>query len=149
MDEVCVEGAVVSAWRAHADERQVGAANRRLRIGGRREPSKHHHFGNEFLVAPIVALNANSRQVYLPAGNWVDFWTSAVHSGGQTITWNSGNRMQFPLFVREGAIVPLLPENVQTLCDPNYVNNAAIAAAKQDLYPIERPSSVNGKIATD
>jgi alpha-D-xyloside xylohydrolase len=92
-----------------------------------------YHFGNEFLVAPIVVLNANSRQVYLPAGNWVDFWTSAAHSGGQTITWTSGNRMQFPLYVREGAIVPLLPENVQTLCDANYVNNAAIAAAKQDL----------------
>ena len=100
-----------------------------------------YHFGNEFLVAPIVALNANSRQVYLPAGNWVDFWTSAVHSGGQTITWNSGNRMQFPLFVREGAIVPLLPENVQTLCDPNYVNNAAIAAAKKDLTFLIYPGS--------
>lgn len=92
-----------------------------------------YHFGNEFLVAPIVTLNATSRQVYLPAGNWVDFWTSAVHAGGQNIDWNSANRMQFPVFVREGSIVPLLSENVQTLCDPRYVNNPAIAAANQDL----------------
>jgi len=100
-----------------------------------------YHFGNEFLVAPIVELNANSRQVYLPAGNWLDFWTRAAHSGGQTITWKSGNRMQFPLYVREGAIVPLLPENVQTLCEANYVNNGAIVAAKQDLTFLIYPGS--------
>ncbi len=100
-----------------------------------------YHFGNEFLVAPIVALNANSRQVYLPAGNWVDFWTGAVHAGGQTIPWSSPDRMQFPLFVREGAIVPLLPKNVQTLCDAAYVNNRAIAAASQDLTFLIYPGS--------
>ena len=104
-----------------------------------------YHFGNEFLVAPIVILNANSRQVYLPTGNWVDFWTSAAHAGGQTITWSSGNRMQFPLFLREGAIVPLLLENIQTLCDANYVNNAAINAAKQDLTFLIYPGSTTSQ----
>jgi alpha-D-xyloside xylohydrolase len=100
-----------------------------------------YHFGNEFLVAPIVELNSNSRQVYLPEGNWVDFWTSAAQSGSQTITWKSANRMQFPLFVREGAIVPLLPDDVQTLCDANYVNNAAITTAKQDLTFLVYPGT--------
>jgi alpha-D-xyloside xylohydrolase len=100
-----------------------------------------YHFGNEFLVAPIVELNANSRQVYLPAGNWLDFWTSAAHSGGQTVTWKSGNRLQFPLYVREGAIVPLLSENVQTLCDANYVNNGAMVGAKEDLTFLIYPGS--------
>ena len=104
-----------------------------------------YHFGNEFLIAPIVALNAKSRQVYLPTGNWLDFWTSVAHSGRQTITWNSGNRMQFPVYVREGAIVPLLPENVQTLCDANYINNAAIAAAKQDLTFLIYPGAVKSE----
>jgi alpha-D-xyloside xylohydrolase len=51
---------------------------------------KHtYHFGNEFLVAPMIRPNANARQVYLPAGNWVDFWTNARHTGGQTITWTN------------------------------------------------------------
>jgi alpha-D-xyloside xylohydrolase len=100
-----------------------------------------YHFGKEFLVAPILVLNADFRQVYLPDGNWVDFWTSARHVGNQTITWKSLNRKEFPLFVREGGIVPMLPENVQTLCDPNYVNNAAIPVAKQDLMFLVYPSS--------
>jgi alpha-glucosidase (family GH31 glycosyl hydrolase) len=62
-------------------------------------------FGNEFLVAPIITPNANTREVYLPEGNWFDFWTNARHSGKQTITWTNNNQSQLPLFVREGAIV--------------------------------------------
>jgi hypothetical protein len=49
--------------------------------------------------------------------------------------------MQFPLYVREGAIIPLLSGNVQTLCDANYVNNAEIAEAKQDLTFLIYPGS--------
>jgi len=104
-----------------------------------------YHFGREFLVAPIIALKANSRQVYLPTGNWVDFWTSAAHIGEQTIDWNGANRRQFPLFVREGAIVPLLPENVQSLCDTNYVNNPTVASAKQDLIFLIYPGSATSQ----
>ena len=37
------------------------------------------------------------------------------------------------MFVREGAIVPLLPEDVQTLCDANYVNNPGISTPKEGL----------------
>ena len=33
-------------------------------------------FGNEFLVAPMLEPNATQRDLYLPAGNWLDFWTS-------------------------------------------------------------------------
>jgi alpha-D-xyloside xylohydrolase len=100
-----------------------------------------YHFGNEFLVAPIVVLNANTRQVYLPAGNWFDFWTNERHAGGQTIAWQSPNHTQFPLFVREGAIVPLLPEDVQTLCDANYVNNAGVSTPTEALLFLIYPGS--------
>src|SRR5205809_416655 len=34
-----------------------------------------YFFGNEFLVAPITT-NATTRQVYLPAGQWIEFWTN-------------------------------------------------------------------------
>ena len=83
-------------------------------------------FGNEFLVAPMLAPDATQRDVYLPAGNWLDFWTNIRHTGGQTITWANANQSQFPLFVREGAIIPMLRSDVRTLCDANYVNNALV-----------------------
>ena len=83
-------------------------------------------FGNEFLVAPMLAPDATQRVVYLPAGNWLDFWDNTRHAGGQNVTWNNANQAQFPLFVREGAIIPMLLDDVRTLCDPNYVNDPSV-----------------------
>jgi alpha-D-xyloside xylohydrolase len=84
-------------------------------------------FGNELLVAPMVTPNSNTRGVYLPAGStWIDFWNHERHAGGQTIQWTNANQSQLPLFVRQGAIVPMLLAEVQTLCSADYVNNPEI-----------------------
>ena len=83
-------------------------------------------FGDEFLVAPMLAPDATQRDVYLPAGNWLDFWDNTRHAGTQTTTWKNANQAQFPLFVREGAIIPMLLGDVQTLCDANYVNDPRV-----------------------
>jgi alpha-D-xyloside xylohydrolase len=99
-------------------------------------------FGNELLVAPIITPNANARQVYLPAGNWFDFWTNQRHAGGQNINWTNNQPAQMPLFVREGAILPMLLTEVQTLCDANYVNNPNIKTPDSGLqfwiYPNQK-----------
>ena len=100
-----------------------------------------YHFGNEFLVAPIVTPNSNGRNVYLPAGNWFDFWDNTRRTGGQTIAWQNTNRSRFPVFVREGGIVPLLLEDVQTLCDANYVNNAGVSVPTGGLQFLIYPGS--------
>jgi alpha-D-xyloside xylohydrolase len=97
-------------------------------------PVEHAYcFGNEFLVAPILQPHATTRQVYLPAGAWRDFWTNARHVGGQLVTWSSPNVAQMPLFVREGSIIPLLPGDIASLCEANYVNNPAIATMDAGL----------------
>jgi len=99
-------------------------------------------FGNEFLVAPMITPNANARQVYLPAGNWFDFWTNQSHAGGKDINWANNQQAQMPLFVREGAIIPMLLNDVETLCDPNYVNNPSIKTPDNGLqfwiYPSQK-----------
>jgi alpha-D-xyloside xylohydrolase len=95
---------------------------------------KHTYlFGNEFLVAPMIKPNAVSRQVYLPAGNWIDFWTNELHAGGTNITWTNAQQAQMPLFVRDGAIIPMLLTETQTLCDPNFVKNPAIKTLDNGL----------------
>jgi alpha-D-xyloside xylohydrolase len=90
-------------------------------------------FGNEFLVAPMITPNANVRQVYLPAGNWVDFWTNQPQAGGKNMQWTNNQQTQMPLFVREGAIIPMLLNDVETLCDANYVNNPNIKTPDSGL----------------
>jgi len=86
-----------------------------------------YFFGGAFLVAPMIAPDAVSREVYLPAGNWFDYWTSASHQGGQIVTWASPDQTRMPLFVREGAIIPMLLSEVRSLCDAVYVNNPAVS----------------------
>jgi alpha-D-xyloside xylohydrolase len=97
-------------------------------------------FGNELLVAPIVQPNAFTRQVYLPDGAWFDFWTNARHAGRQTITWTDHDPTHIPLFVREGAVVPMLLTVVDTLCDADYVNNPAVRTLDDGLQVLIYPA---------
>ncbi|GEM_PF-447306 len=110
-----------------------------------------YYFGNELLVAPMNAATSTSRGVYLPPGDWYDYWTNArymhVGSAGQTITWTNADTQKIPLFVREGAIIPMLTNVPQTLCDTNYVNNSGITTMDSALqflvYPGPAPVSFN------
>ena len=42
-------------------------------------------FGGELLVAPVVTEAATTREVYLPHGQWRDFFSGEAYEGEQTI----------------------------------------------------------------
>jgi len=65
-------------------------------------------WGKNVLVAPVVEKGAETRQVYLPAGGWYDFWTQERLEGGREIRRNV-DLETMPLYVRAGAILPLGP----------------------------------------
>ncbi len=65
-------------------------------------------WGRDILVAPVVEKGATSRRLYLPRGRWFDFWTNERHDGGREIE-RAVDLETLPLFVREGAILPLGP----------------------------------------
>ncbi|HUS01144.1 MAG TPA: hypothetical protein VMY77_05425, partial [Chitinophagaceae bacterium] len=46
----------------------------------------------------------------LPKGNWFNFWTDEKLTGQKEITWN-GDLYHFPMYVREGAIIPMEVKN--------------------------------------
>jgi alpha-D-xyloside xylohydrolase len=100
-------------------------------------------FGDALLVAPVVAPNATTRVVYLPQGAWVDFWSNERHPGGQSITWSNPDRTRFPLFAREGAIIPMLLTEPQTLCEADYVNNPAIITPDAGLLVLVYPGGAS------
>ena len=64
-------------------------------------------FGRSLLVAPILD-ERNRRQVYLPHGVWVDYWSKQVIEGGQWIDVEALLEV-LPLYVRAGAIIPYGP----------------------------------------
>jgi alpha-D-xyloside xylohydrolase len=76
-------------------------------------------FGESFLVAPIVT-PLNRRSVYLPQGEWVDYWTKDVVAGGRWIEVEAALD-RLPLWVRGGAVIPMGPEMAyvdEKLLDP-------------------------------
>lgn len=62
-------------------------------------------FGDSVLVAPLFA-GESSRKIYLPAGDWYDFWTHARVRGGKTVE-SSNNVEHIPLFVKSDSLLPL------------------------------------------
>lgn len=70
-----------------------------------------YYFGDDFLVA-LVMNSEDCRDVYLPEGEWVNFFTGERIRGGQ---WLKGVKVpldEMPVYVREGAVIPVYPEDV-------------------------------------
>lgn len=61
-------------------------------------------FGLDLLVAPITAAGVDARDVWLPAGAWIDAWSGAEVAGDATIRC-AAPRDRLPVFVRAGARV--------------------------------------------
>ena len=62
-------------------------------------------FGDEMLVAPVYEKGALSRKVFLPEGQWINYWTGEKLSGNNEYEVNAPLE-QLPLFLKEGAIIP-------------------------------------------
>jgi alpha-glucosidase len=60
--------------------------------------------GRDLLVAPVLREAATAREVYLPAGDWYDYWTGNRVTGGRRLTVPVTIE-SIPLFVRAGSFV--------------------------------------------
>jgi alpha-glucosidase (family GH31 glycosyl hydrolase) len=67
-----------------------------------------YFFGKEFLAAPIID-STGERDIYLPPGEWYDYFSMKKFNGNQKIH-QKHNLETFPLFVRAGSIIPMHPE---------------------------------------
>lgn len=74
-------------------------------------------FGDVILVAPVLTENTTKREVYFPEGKWVDWDYGYEYEGGETYTvYAPQNRI--PLFVKRGAILPMVKERKSTYEKP-------------------------------
>src|SRR5215510_3017755 len=65
-------------------------------------------WGRDIMVAPVTEKGATMRSLYLPRGQWYDFWTEEKVEGGREISRNV-DLATMPLYVRSGSIIPLGP----------------------------------------
>ena len=64
--------------------------------------------GDALLVCPVYTYQARSRELYLPAGLWYDFYTERPIEGGRHLTADAPYE-RMPLYARAGQIVPMGP----------------------------------------
>ena len=70
-------------------------------------------FGPSMMVAPFYESQATQRSVLLPAGQWFDFYTGRAVGSDKTITITAEQtRNRMPLFVKDGAVIPMLSKAV-------------------------------------
>ncbi|MBW3553744.1 MAG: DUF5110 domain-containing protein [Gemmatimonadetes bacterium] len=65
-------------------------------------------WGRDLLVAPVYREGATQREVYLPRGDWYDWWTGERTTGGRTVV-RPVDLATMPIYVRAGAIIPVDP----------------------------------------
>jgi len=83
-------------------------------------------FGEKILICPIIEPNAKGRRMYIPKGNWYNFWDDSIIDGGKE-TWVDADIDSMPIFIKEGAIIPKYP--VQ-----QYVGEKQIDEITLDIY---------------
>lgn len=65
-------------------------------------------FGDKILVAPVSDPGAVTKQVYMPAGKWYNYWTHDLLEGGQEHTAEAPID-SMPIFVKAGSVIPESP----------------------------------------
>lgn len=83
-------------------------------------------YGRQILVCPIQEPNAKGRRMYIPRGEWYNYWTDEVVNGGKE-KWVDAEIDSMPLFIKAGAIIPKYP--VQ-----QYVDEEPIEEVILDVY---------------
>ena len=92
-------------------------------------------YGPSMLVAPIyqnTAMDADGNDIrnniYLPEGDWYDWFTGEKYEGGRIINNFDTPLWKIPVFVKAGAIIPMTTPN-------NNVKEMDKALRMYDIYP--------------
>ncbi len=93
-------------------------------------------FGKYLLVAPVVKQGQKEKHVYLPAGEWTDWFSGKRYTGGHAIvhTVDAQDWSDIPLYIRAGAIIPMQPPM-------DYVGEKPLTEVTVEVFPAGSRSS--------
>ena len=103
----------------HPDDRQVWHID------------DEYYFGSEFLVAPVMN-SEGKRDIYLPEGLWVNFFTGQRIEGGRWYYDVEVPLDQMPVFVRPGSLINMYPGEVDSTDDMDMSKTITIEITKDN-----------------
>lgn len=86
-----------------------------------------YFWGDWFLVAPALSENATEVSVWIPPGQWYDYFNGTKYTGPAEISVPAALD-EIPVFVKAGAIVPMGPEI-------RYADERPLDEITLDIYP--------------
>ena len=89
-----------------------------------------YYFGNDFLVCPVIN-SRNHRDIYLPEGLWVNFFTGERLQGARWYYNVEVPLDQMPVFVRPEAVIRLYPDDVDSTDDMDLSRAVTIEITKE------------------
>jgi alpha-glucosidase len=87
-------------------------------------------FGRDLLIAPVLWEGRDLRKLYLPQGEWIDFWSDQVYEGSRNIIVEAPLD-HLPIFVRAGAIIPMQQEQ-------QYIGERPVEELIWQVYPAKQ-----------
>lgn len=99
-------------------------------------------YGTDFLVAPIYQNTKADAEgndirngIYLPEGEWIDYFTGEKYEGGRVINNFAAPLWKLPVFVKNGAIIPMTNPN-------NNVSEINKGLRIYEMYPYKHTMTV-------
>ena len=86
-------------------------------------------FGENILVAPVLEQGKLAREVYLPEGEWYDYWTNEKTEGKKYIVKKTPLDV-CPIYIKSGSIIPCFEEM-------SYVGEKNMDVLTLSVYPSE------------
>jgi alpha-glucosidase len=91
------------------------------------EIGDQYMFGENLMVCPVTTKGAQTRTVYLPGGEWYDWWTGKKYTGKQFVHVVAPLDT-IPVFAKAGAIIPMQPAM-------KYVGEKPVDVITLDIFP--------------
>jgi alpha-D-xyloside xylohydrolase len=91
-------------------QRPLGLAYPELGV----HPAWDYLLGDDLLVAPVIDAGATTRDVTVPPGAWIDWFSGETLEGPGTATVEAP-LLKLPLYLRAGGVVPLLRPTIDTV----------------------------------
>ena len=86
-------------------------------------------FGDYLLASPVVEPGQTAKDIYLPPGRWIDYFSGQVVKGGTVVhrAVDASEWSDIPLYIRDGAIIPTQPAM-------NYIGEKPVTQWQVDIF---------------
>jgi len=97
--------------------------------------------GESIMAAPVYQPDKDKRMLYLPEGNWIDFWSNKVYEGEEYIIIDAPLD-KMPIFIKAGSIIPLNEKL-------NYIGEKEIKSLELNIFLNEENNLGNYELYDD